>query len=102
VETRIWLGIALAFWLWGLLSRLTGTAIGVRSLQVPKWLAMLLLSRSQQIPAPSAFLQTMGLMMAIYAVAVSPLITNELLAIVLGLVLPALGTRIFLDHLTLR
>jgi hypothetical protein len=102
METRTWIGIALAFWLWGFLARLIGGAVDGRYIEVPRWVALLLFSRTQQIATASLVFQMMGLLMLAYGLTLAPLMPNQAVEVVVGFVLPAVGTKFILDYLSAR
>lgn len=99
METKVWFGIAVFFWLLGFIPSFLGLDRGDKLMRVPKWLSVFLFSRSQNISMPSIFLQMWGILIAVYAVALNPFISDRMVSLLIGMLLPAFLVRLIMDAL---
>ena len=93
MESGTWLGVGLFIWLLGLLQRVFGIGLGDETIQVPRWLAFVLLSRGDALPVPSLFFQLWGVFTAIYGLTFDRFMSDKMIGLIVGLLLPMVMAR---------
>ncbi len=99
METKVWLGIALFFWLLGFVPSFLGLDREDELIRVPKWFSILLFSKSQNISMRSVFLQLWGILILVGAVTLNPLISDKMVNLLVGMLLPIFLARLIMDIL---
>ena len=97
MTNQMFIGIGIFLWLYG-----TGTGFFVRgeeTIRIPKWASLLLLNFQQVTPVATIFLQTYGILIIVYGLFIAQIITDPLLKLLIGMLVPVIMARILIQTL---
>lgn len=99
METSSWLGLGILVWSFGFLARVFGAIPGGESIEIPRWLSFMLVSRGGPFPVPSLFFQLWGILTVIYGLSLDKVISDKMIGLIVGILLPVLITGVIIDRL---
>jgi hypothetical protein len=99
MDAKAWFGVSIFIWLLGFVPSFLGLTIGDETIQIPKWLSLVLLNRGQNISVPSLAFQFWGMLTALYAITLEKFILSKALGLAIGFILPLFIVSLIVDIL---